>query len=789
MKLGIQVILVFVVVISVRCYPFSEFTGLLISEEQDREVGLVENTKGHTNYTQTNHKIAGTKSDENDDKIFKDSEYQNDESNQEDGTSPVPSDDFGFQNSCHMIIDVEDQCTYAREYCTDYKIGVIDYISFYYCQKRKWPSLMLDILILVILFTSLGITASEFLCPNLDTLAKLLKMSESLAGVTLLALGNASPDVFSTLEAMKINSPSLAIGQLIGAAMFITCVVVGFMAIFKPFRVNKKPFIRDTAFLIISITITMIFLSDQKLSMREAFAMMMLYLLYVAFVVFSDWFIKKRKNAEKLDSQIRNQSFNHLQAIVPTDLSVNDYDYSPKGSENELGTYDEFNSKFNNENFVNFEDLKDSVSLGIRPSIISALDFQHKSFQRNSTEISDQISLASLPSKSKSPSLVPYGSYRKTNPSLDNSNEEEPGIAPSNPDLFPTFGHSDKNSVQLLSTSFNEENNEERMPSQSLELLKTVSLSSQIHQGNTTTAVFRHYFQNFITEKIVHKSTGIYLIFPSLKDFSDKSVVEKIFTVICLPLTTVLLLTIPIVYSDSDRNIKHELLLENEYILTLIKCCNAPFIATLLIGYGNGWNISSFWMGLIPTLVSLCLGLFIRHVRKSYQNNYNSKIIKFFNFSIAFLGFIIAVTWISTIATELISIIKFFSIVFNLSDAILGVTIFAVGNSLGDFICNISVANMGFPMMALSACFGSPLLNVLLGIGCSSLYIIPLKGSDIEINFSNTLLVSFITVLVNLIFLLIMVPLNEWQMNKTIGLTMIGLWSIATFICIILEII
>ena len=76
------------------------------------------------------------------------------------------------------------------------------------------------ILILAFLFSIIGITASDFFCPNLSTIASYLGLNESTAGVTFLAFGNGSPDVFSTFSALKGGTFSLAIGELIGAASF-----------------------------------------------------------------------------------------------------------------------------------------------------------------------------------------------------------------------------------------------------------------------------------------------------------------------------------------------------------------------------------------------------------------------------------------------------------------------------------------------------------------------------------------------------------------------------------------
>lgn len=74
--------------------------------------------------------------------------------------------------------------------------------------------------LLSFLFSFIGIVASDFFCPNLATIATYLGLSETTAGVTFLAFGNGSPDVFSTFSAMNQGTFSLAIGELIGAATF-----------------------------------------------------------------------------------------------------------------------------------------------------------------------------------------------------------------------------------------------------------------------------------------------------------------------------------------------------------------------------------------------------------------------------------------------------------------------------------------------------------------------------------------------------------------------------------------
>ena len=48
--------------------------------------------------------------------------------------------------------------------------------------------------------------------------------------------------------------------------------------------------------------------------------------------------------------------------------------------------------------------------------------------------------------------------------------------------------------------------------------------------------------------------------------------------------------------------------------------------------------------------------------------------------------------------------------------AILGLTVLAIGNSVGDWVADTAVARAGQPGMGVASCFGSPLLNDVLGL-------------------------------------------------------------------------
>ena len=112
--------------------------------------------------------------------------------------------------------------------------------------------------------------------------------------MTFLAFGNGSPDLFSTLSAMRSGSGSLAIGELIGAASFIVSVVVGSMCIVKSFEVNKAHFVRDVGFFTAAVVVLIVVLFDGLLHLWEALLLVILYLCYVAVVVVGSIWQKRR---------------------------------------------------------------------------------------------------------------------------------------------------------------------------------------------------------------------------------------------------------------------------------------------------------------------------------------------------------------------------------------------------------------------------------------------------------------------------------------------------------------
>lgn len=74
-------------------------------------------------------------------------------------------------------------------------------------------------------------------------------------------------------------------------------------------------------------------------------------------------------------------------------------------------------------------------------------------------------------------------------------------------------------------------------------------------------------------------------------------------------------------------------------------------------------------------------------------------------------SFIGSVVVIYTVAQEVVSVLNALGMISDLTDSMLGLSILAWGNSIGDLFSNIALAKQGYQKMAFAACFGGPMFS------------------------------------------------------------------------------
>jgi len=129
----------------------------------------------------------------------------------------------------------------------------------------------------------------------------------------------------------------------------------------------------------------------------------------------------------------------------------------------------------------------------------------------------------------------------------------------------------------------------------------------------------------------------------------------------------------------------------------------------------------------------------------------------------------------------------------NLSDMILGLTVMAWGNSIGDLVSNPSLARKGYAGIGVSASFGGPLLSIffsscfgrksrfesyildlVMGLGAGfTIALLQNGGQPYQLEISPAIWTAFAGLLTSLTFSLIFIVANNFHGSRIHGVILI----------------
>ncbi|WZZ19326.1 cation/calcium exchanger 5 [Brassica napus] len=152
------------------------------------------------------------------------------------------------------------------------------------------------------------------------------------------------------------------------------------------------------------------------------------------------------------------------------------------------------------------------------------------------------------------------------------------------------------------------------------------------------------------------------------------------------------------------------------------------------------------------------------------------------------VAFVMSVFWISTIAGELLNCLAALGTLLELPPALLGLTVLAWGNSVGDLVADVAVAKAGRPAMAMAGCFAGPMFNMLVGLGTALvMQTANVYPNAYELGFHVGIVIAFVFLLLSLMGSLLVITWSRFRVPRFWGVCLVGLYVVFTFVSLIIA--
>ncbi|GKT36215.1 hypothetical protein ADUPG1_009223 [Aduncisulcus paluster] len=659
--------------------------------------------------------------------------------------------------TCNDPGSFTDPCQYVLDNCDDIPT-YFNYLKFLYCDCHSGFTKFLGYLLLIVwcfvLFIVLGTTADRYFCPALEEISDALKLAPDVAGVTFLALGNGAPDIFSVIAGLSAGSADLSVGELIGAGNFISQVIYGIIIIgFAP-TLQKSAFIRDSVmFLAVVILVFVLMLATPTMHIWQGILLLIVYFAYVIIVVILHYWRGSEEEEDLSDLEITETS---------TSTSC---DVRGTGDEKAAILAQTSEKERLASALAEIVDVKPesrpSVGSKKKPKQSGATN---KTKGKNKAESQEQTMLL-IPgdestSEGTSSSSTTSAEIITTGIQAQKTHVERKGTQPIN-----------ATSTQEIPLTAHVAGAKKPLPVTTTLGADVSKLTRRLSVDNAPGLLGQHLSEEdedkFLeqlsaaeVEKEEFSSSYREGFFTSLKttisdDWDDAGTFGKITYILEFPFTIARNFT---VFPARDDQYSRFYVVLAPLVLPLFIAfsINEDYVSATFGKNNFSWVLLFTLIGLGISIVLFIVTIGVRH--PPYWSL----------MTLGVIGFVIAILWMNTVANEVVSLLRSLGLSWDIPDLVLGQTILAWGNSVGDLVADLFVAKNGRPSMAVAGVFAGPLLNICLGLGISITWQAAAKGS-VYMPLNGPTIFSICVLIVGLVIILVSGILTRYKPGKIYG--------------------
>ena len=668
-----------------------------------------------------------------------------------------------------------------------------------------------------LLFLFLVTAAQQYFCTNLSSIATFLQLPETVSGVTIAALGNGATDLFSTFAAFRNDNVPLALGELFGAAAFITLVIVGAVCVLTPSKVPRRPFLRDSIALMGAILLTDSIVATGQLTLGSGLLLATYYFVYVSVVVLGSYYGHLQSIVEYLWPSLTPQSAPNVVRRRRTAPTIVDGIYSnhygddsgsvATSAKSHLTASEALDDR--NDSILTISTEGQSILLQTSPDTFSPLpaasllaedDFDQDFFLPHL-----RVPLQRQLSSHRKAVMNKHGSIF-----LPPTSDETVIRDPSN------GSHATETPLRHVFTSSTEQITNSQVGSSDLTLaridastaLQDDTESQNIRRDSVGEDVLLSFpvdADNSLRQLVDQVVLPIVRrMLPFVYRWDTMSLSDKIMSILSSPVVFVMTLTVPVVietYFCNQLNLYEPLSTSAEDggdsveesdtpeslaiiawekeaeelapYLGIIQCFLLPLVACLALDLGSEFLLVSR-LAVCVLAGSILSGLFMLLWR------FGSQTTLFKVLSV--VGFVASLLIMSKMSDELVVLIQVVGTVSGLDQTLMGLTLLALANSTSELITNLAIARMGYSAMALGACYGGTMLNIVLGLGFSTMLTSAAnEGRPVVIHghFDKSFWICSVSLSLSLLLNIVYVVWNKYNMDERLGVMNI-VWYILT---------
>ena len=129
------------------------------------------------------------------------------------------------------------------------------------------------------------VIGANFVVDSASNIAMAFGMSETLVGLTIVAMGTSLPELATSITAIRKNEEGLVIGNVLGSNLFNLLFVLGLSSAISPITINHGMYVDILLLVGVTILFYIFGKTQDKFDRKEGIILLILFIAYMAFAV------------------------------------------------------------------------------------------------------------------------------------------------------------------------------------------------------------------------------------------------------------------------------------------------------------------------------------------------------------------------------------------------------------------------------------------------------------------------------------------------------------------------